>query len=79
MRESKLIFWFLMKSFFVCAGAIFIAMVLGVYVSGVIRGVDVDFYEIVRDAAINSIRGSLVMTAAAGILMLKNYLSRKRK
>ncbi|MDF3934345.1 hypothetical protein [Pseudomonas citronellolis] len=69
---------FLIKSYFVCTGAIFVAMVLGVYVSSVMEGVNIDFEGVIFDAAIDSLKGGAVMTFAAAV-MLKNYWSRSRK
>lgn len=69
---------FLIKSYVVCTGAIFVAMVLGVYVSAAIENVNIDLEGVILDAAIDSLKGGAVMTAAAAV-MLKNYWFRVRK
>lgn len=70
---------FLIKSYVVCTGAIFVAMVLGVYVSAAIENVNIDLEGGILDAAIDSLKGGAVMTAAAAAVMLNNYWFRVRK
>jgi hypothetical protein len=53
-------------------------MVLGVYVSAAIENVNIDLEGVILDAAIDSLKGGAVMTAAAAV-MLKNYWFRVRK
>jgi hypothetical protein len=69
----------IVKCFVVCTFLLFFAMTLGMYVSALLKGVDLIFYDVVESAAKDSIKGGGVMSVVALILMLKNYLFRSDK
>lgn len=62
------------KCFFVCAVLLFLAMILGVYVSAAVKGVDVVFRDVVISSAKDSVRGGAIMSVVVLLLILKNHL-----
>ncbi|MFV3335091.1 hypothetical protein ACNFIA_29560 [Pseudomonas sp. NY15437] len=70
---------FIVKCFFICVILLFLAMIVGTYVSAAAKGSDIVFYDVVVKSAKDSIRGGAIMSTVALLLMLKNYVFRAKK
>jgi len=75
----KILILLAVKCFAVCTALLFFAMTIGVYISALLKGVDLVFYDVIESAAKDSIKGGVVMSVVALVLMIKNYLFRSRK
>lgn len=60
--------------FFCVCCPVVLAMILGVYVSAAVKGVDVVFRDVVISSAKASVRGGAIMSVVALFLILKNHL-----
>jgi len=69
----------IVKFFLICVVLLFLAMIIGVYVSAAAKGVDVVFRDVVARSAEDSIRGGAIMSTVALLLMLKNFFFRAKK